>query len=172
VSIAALGIVPIPVPAPVKPDFSGQWSIVADSAASRPAGPVLVPKGDMGSGWGATITITQNADRLTVTYPFFSPYDIQRPIELRFALDGSETRNALTMGWGTQVERARAVWRGDQLVITTTYTFSDPSTGRPTTGQVTRTLSLESPTSLLVESEIGGVLGGPPSTSRTVYRKH
>jgi hypothetical protein len=36
---------------------------------------------------------------------------------------------------------------------------------------VKRTLSLEAPTSLVVETTIGGLLGGPPTTSRTVYTR-
>jgi len=125
----------------------------------------------MGSGWGQTITIAQTPDRLTVAYPFYSPYDLQPPLEFVFALDGSETKNSVSMGRGTQVETARAAWRGDQLVITTTYTFPDPATDQPTTGTVTRTLSLASPTTILIEMAIEGVLGAPASSSRTLYRK-
>ena len=57
------------------------------------------------------------------------------------------------------------------LVITTTHTLTDPVTGKPLTVDVKRTLSLESPTSLVVEVTRDGVLGGKPSTSTTIYRK-
>ena len=38
--------------------------------------------GDMGSGWGSTITIAQDATRLSVEYAIFSRYDLQPPLTL------------------------------------------------------------------------------------------
>jgi hypothetical protein len=70
-----------------------------------------------------------------------------------------------------QEERSRATWDGGSLVITSTYTFAHPETGEPVEGTLTRTLSLESPTTMVVEVSRAGVLGGPPNTTRTVYRK-
>jgi hypothetical protein len=56
-------------------------------------------------------------------------------------------------------------------VITTTHTLTDPVSGKPLTVDVKRRLTLESPTSLVVEVTRDGVLGGKPSTTRTTYRK-
>jgi arylsulfatase len=139
------------------PDFSGRWT--SDSMT------------DMGSGWGSTITLTQDASRLTVEYAFFGRGDMQPPLRFAYALDGSETKNSVMMGRGVQVQSSRAVWQGDALVITTTQAFDDPLTGKSGTTEVKRTLMLESPASLVVETKRSGVLGGPPSTSRTVYKK-
>jgi arylsulfatase len=125
----------------------------------------------MGSGWGPTITITQDAARLSVEYAFFSRGDMQPPLRFVYALDGSETKNAVMMGQGIQVQPARTKWDGDRLVITTTHSFTDPGTGKPLTIDVTQTLSLESPTSLVVATTRAGVLGGPATSTRTVYRK-
>ena len=141
----------------VTPDFSGRW------LCDRPA--------DMGSGWGSAITVTQEASRLTVEYAFFGRGDMQAPLRFVYALDGSETKNTVMMGRGLQVQSSRASWQGDTLVVTTTHTFADPRTGTAAAADVKQVLTLESPASLVVETTRSGVLGGPPSTSRTVYKK-
>jgi hypothetical protein len=51
------------------------------------------------------------------------------------------------------------------------HSFANPETGQPLTSEVRQTLALESPTSLLIETTRSVVLGGPPSTTRTVYKK-
>jgi hypothetical protein len=125
----------------------------------------------MGSGWGTAITITQDAARLSVEYTVFSRYDLQPPFVFVYPLDGSEGRNAVSMGRGTQAESARASWNGQTLTITSTLTVADGSVPKGTTLTLTRKLWLESSTTLVVESTRTGVLGGPPTTARTVYQK-
>ena len=125
----------------------------------------------MGSGWGSNITITQDAGRLTVEYLFFARGDMQPPLKFAYALDGSETKNSVMMGRGIQTQTSKTAWDGDKLVITTAHTFTHPETGQQMTSEVKQKLSLESPNSLIVETTRSGVLGGPPSTTRTVYRK-
>jgi arylsulfatase len=154
------------------PDFSGRWATEAEPgrALPTPAGAQPIAPGDMGSGWGSTITITQQT-QLVVEYPFFGRGDMQPPLKFVYALDGSETRNTVMMGRGIEVQVSRAVWDGPALVITTTHTLTDPVSGKPLTVDVKRRLTLESPTSLVVEVTRDGVLGGKPSTTRTIYRK-
>jgi len=125
----------------------------------------------MGSGWGTTITITQDATRLRVEYDGFSRYDLQPPLTFTYPLDGSEGRNTVMMGRGEQIERSRAQWNEGTLVITTMVDVNDRSAGKPFTAELTRRIWLESPTTLIVEVTRGGVLGGPASTTRSVYRK-
>jgi hypothetical protein len=96
---------------------------------------------------------------------------MQPPLKFAYALDGSETRNSVMMGRGIQQSASTAAWQGDKLVITTTHTFPDPDSGKPTGTEVKQVLSLESPTSLVVETTRAGVRNGPASTTRTVYRK-
>ena len=124
----------------------------------------------MGSGWGSPITITQDAAKLTVEYAFFARGDMQPPLRFVYALDGKETKNSVMMGRGIQMQVSKTAWDGDKLVISTTHTMSDPG-GKPLAIIVTQTLSLESPTSLVVETTRSGVLGGPTTSARTVYRK-
>src|SRR5262245_20831153 len=125
------------------PDFSGRWAIEppAPAAPGAPLG-----RGDMGSGWGSPLTITQDANRLTVEYAFFGRGDLQPPLKFVYALDGTETKNSVMMGRGIQAQSSKTAWDGDKLVITTVHTFNDPATGKPSTVEVKQILSLESPT--------------------------
>jgi len=75
------------------------------------------------------------------------------------------------MGRGVQVQTSKTAWDGGRLVITTVHTFAHPETGQPMTSEVKQTLSLDS-SSLVLETARSGVLGGPSSTTRTVYRKY
>jgi hypothetical protein len=156
------------------PDFSGRWTIPTPAAASAPVpgtAAVAAASGDMGSGWGSSITIAQDATQLRVEYTVFSRYDLQPPLVFVYQLDGSETRNTVVMGRGAQAESSRALWTGQSLTITTTFNVVDRPSSPPSTMTLTRMLSLESPTRLVVESTRTGVFGGPSSTTRTVYEK-
>ena len=157
-------------------DFSGRWTIEAPAIESTPAVPgtpaAAAAPGDMGSGWGSTITVAQDATRLSVEYTIFSRYDLQPPLAFRYPLDGSIGRNTVMIGRGEQTESARAQWTGQTLVIVTTFSVAEPRAGAPFTVELTRKLWLESPTTLVVEVTRAGVLGGPASTTRSVYRKN
>ncbi len=164
-----------PLWAQAPPNFSGRWTLDAPTVATTPAVPgtpaAAAAPGDLGSGWGPTITIAQDAARLSVEYLLFSRYDLQPPMTLTYPLDGSIGRNAVMMGRGEQIESSRAHWNGPALVITTTFRVTDRGAGQPFTAELTRTLRLESPTALVVEVTRAGVLGGPASTTRSIYRK-
>src|SRR5262245_33829691 len=155
-------------------DFSGHWTLDVPAVALTPAVPgtpaAAAAPGDMGSGWGSTITIAQDTKQLSVEYVVFSRYDLQPPLTLTYPLDGPVKQNAVMMGRGDQVESSRTQWNGQTLVITTTMAIADRSAGKPFTAELTRKLTLESPTTLAVEVTRAGVLGGPSSTTRSVYR--
>ena len=158
-----------------QPDFSGQWTVEAAPApATPPAGsaPAPPPRGDMGSGWGSPLTITQDARQLVVEQTLFSRYDIQPPLRFVYALDGSETRNSVMTGHTTQLRVSRASWDGQALRIITTYPSIDPASGNAFTTEVIYRLTLESPTTLVIEAARGAALGGQPTKTRTVYRKN
>jgi hypothetical protein len=154
-------------------DFSGRWKVETKVEAPATGAPAATPapRGDMGSGWGSTIAITQDASRLVVESMLYSNYDLQQQPRFVYALDGSETRNTMMMGRGFQEISSRARWEGSRLLITTVHTLTDPSSGKPVTMNVTQTLSLSSTTTLVVEVTRAGVLGGQPSTTKTVYTK-
>lgn len=171
--LLAVGAVVSRAQAPV--DFSGAWTLEAPAIATTPAVPgtpaAAAAPGDLGSGWGPTLTITQDATRLTVEYTVFSRYDLQPPLRFVFPLDGSAGRNTVMMGRGEQVESTRAQWHGQTLVLVTTSRVADRAAGAPFTTDVTRRLTLESPARLVVEVTRAGVLGGSPVTTRAIYRK-
>ena len=125
----------------------------------------------MGSGWGSPITITQSATELIVEHQMFTRYDLQPPLRHVYKLDGSESQYSILISHSAQNRKARAAWKGQTLEITTTLPGIDPATRKPFTVDVTQRLTLESPTTLVVDVTRGGALGGAPTTSRTVYRK-
>src|SRR5262245_5938898 len=103
-SIAMAVLLAVSVTAQTRPDFSGRWTSEPEPAAPPGAGGQRGASGrsgersgDMGSGWGSNITITQDASRLTVEYMFFTRGDMQPPLKFVFALDGSETKNSVMM---------------------------------------------------------------------------
>ena len=144
-----------PISAQQVPDFSGQWQR-ADS-------------NDIGSGWGDVIKVTQAGSRLQVEYALFAPSDRQPPLRFVYDLEGRETQNNFMMGRGIQMQTSRAKLIGGSLEITTFHELVVQ--GRPVQSEVHQVLSLESPATLVVEVTRLGVLGGPPTTSRSVYRR-
>lgn len=173
VAVAVLAWATVSVASQAQPDFSGRWTVDPDPQAPPPVAgsPPAALRGDMGSGWGPAITITQDTRQLVVEYVFFRPYDLQPPLRFVYALDGSETRNSLMVGHTSQLQRSRASWDGQALGITTLFTSTDPASGKPYSTEVKHRLTLESATSLVVEVTRGAAFGGRPSTTRKVYRK-
>ena len=127
--------------------------------------------GTMGSGWGATLTIEQRASALVVERAQFSQYDMQPPMRLTYALDGSESRNTINMGRGPQELVSKAAWEETSLAITTSFRFSNPRSGAVETSDLKQVLSLDPSGSLVVTTTLGGALGGPASTTSTTYKK-
>lgn len=172
--VAAAGVASLAAQPP--PDFSGTWTLEEPAITTTPAVPgtpaAAAAPGDLGSGWGPSLSITQDAARLTVEYSVFSRYDLQPPFRFVFPLDGSEGRNSVMMGRGEQVESTRAQWTGQTLVLVTTSRVTDRAAGVPFTTQVMRRLTLETPSRLTVEVTRPGVLGAAAvTTTRSVYRR-
>jgi hypothetical protein len=144
-----------PVSAQQIPDFSGQWQRADGN--------------DIGSGWGDVITVTQAGSRLQIEYALFAPGDRQPPLRFVYDLEGRETHNDFMMGRGVQMQTSRAKLVGGSLEIMTSHELFVQ--GRPLQSEVRQVLSLESSATLVVEVTRLGVLGGPPTTSRSVYRR-
>lgn len=185
-SVAVVVLLAVSVTAQTRPDFSGRWSSEPEptptggvgqtgaapgGGAGQRVGGGRGASGDMGSGWGSNITVTQDTNRLTVEYAFFTRGDMQPPLKFVYALDGSETKNSVMMGRGIQVQTSKTAWDGDKLAIATVHTFAHPETNESMKIEVKQTLSLASPTSMIIETTRSGVLRGPPSTTKTVYKK-
>ena len=114
---------------------------------------------------------------LTVERVLYRPRDAQPILKFHYALDGSESQNTILMGRGMQVQVATAAWEDDKLIITVVQNVTDVGEEQPVSCEVTQILSLEAPqqaageASLVIETTRCGVLGGLPSTTRTVYTK-
>ena len=171
-SVADSGLV-----AQSRPDFSGRWTVESGTTPLSTNAPPGRPDqgrltlGDMGSGCGSPVTITQDQAQLVVEQALFSRYDAAQQPRLVYALDGAETRNTVMIGHTTQVRASRAAWDGQVLRITTLYPGIDPGSGKPLTTEVIQRLSLESPATLVVEASRGAA-PGPITATRTVYRKN
>ncbi len=154
-----------------RPNFTGTWK-------ASPAGDGTTVS--LGSGWGESFTLLQGADTLILERVFYARNDLQPAMKFRFALDGSETKNTVLLGRGEQIQVSTTAWDSDKLVITTVYHVLDAGDGRKLTSKVTQTLSFQPPRfgrsawppSLVIETARSGALGGPPSTTRTVYQRN
>jgi len=159
------------------PDFSGTWSTstVSSTPPTGSVGPMPMPS--LGSGWGDRISIVHNANYVEIERVMFRPRDIQPLVRYRYALDGSETENAVTTGRTAPAPTSTAAWDGHRLVITTKHRFQNPADGRWHTAEVRQTMWLEPASGtpweprLVVETWRGNALDGPSSTNRTVYNK-
>jgi hypothetical protein len=133
------------------PNFAGKWTLVPDPAAA----------GGMGGGLGQEATITQDATSMT----------IKRTTQMgeftsTYKLDGSESKNTITIQGNTIDQLSTAKWDGGTLKVDTTMSFD----GNPV--QVSMKMSLDASGNLLVEStrpDFQG--GGAPVTTKTAYKK-
>jgi hypothetical protein len=165
----AIGVLLWAAPVTAQPqDLSGRWQLAPDrntttnSARSVPT---------MGTSWGNEISIAQDAATLTIEFTPYVRYDMQPPTRLVYRLDGTSSTNTINVGRGPQEQTSTAAWDGPKLTITTIRTFTAARGDKPATVQTKQILSLESPTTLVVETTHGPALGGQPSTNRSVYQK-
>jgi hypothetical protein len=136
------------------PNFSGKWTLAPNPSAA--------PGGFGGGGIGQDAVITQDAASITITRTtqmgeFTSIYK----------LDGSESKNTLTVQGNTIDQISKAKWDGGTLKVDTTLTFD----GNPV--QVSMSMSLDPSGNLLVEStrpDFQG--GGGPITTKSTYKKN
>jgi hypothetical protein len=158
-----------------RPDLAGVWTLVADSAGSArtvaATGDASFRRGDMGSGWGSPLTIAEEANRVVVSYPHFSTYDLQPPIRLTFNLDGSASSNRITLGHTTSELQSTAAWQDSALVIETRFPGPPGPDAQRLTTTVRNVLRLESSAVLVIETSRSGGAGGGASPIRTRYTK-
>jgi len=124
----------------------------------------------MGSGLGSPLKISQRSDSLILEYVFFVAYDLQPPVRLVFAMDGSESRNDVMLGHETSKRRSKVSWNGNSLVIVTAQPTPATVDARGSV-EVRQTFTLESATSLSITTSRAGVLGGPATETKVTYTK-
>jgi hypothetical protein len=127
--------------AQAKPDFSGTWTLDAEASG-------MTGGGGRGMG-GGPMTVKQTADTLTTEMTRG-----ENKVTMTYKLDGTESKNTVTMRGESIEQTAMAKWDGNKLVITT----------KTPNGESTQTWSLEGAT-LTIEGT-----GGRGPTKR-VYKK-
>jgi pectate lyase len=140
------------------PNFAGKWTMQADPNAAAPAG----GRGGRGGfgGLGQEVTITQDAKTLTTVRTTQNG-----EIKTVYNLDGSESKNTMSMG-GNDIEQVSvAKWTDGKLVITTTMNFNGNAR------ETTMSFALDASGNLLVSSTRAGRGGGDPVTTTTTYTK-
>lgn len=170
-AFASALLLPAIAGAQATPNFTGKWKVVPNAA---PPAPVTGgrPPATMGSGWTAEITITQDTNALTLEYTPYVASDMQRAWKFVYPLNGAESRQSIDTGHGDQELVSRAMWAGNTLVIATLQRFENPDTGAMMTSEIRRALSLDAAGMLVVETTRVGVMGGPTTTTRTLYAKN
>ena len=136
------------------PNFSGKWTVVPDAAATGggPGGPGAM---------GQTAVIKQDATSMVVTRTtqmgeFTSTYK----------LDGSESKNTLTVQGNAIEQISKTKWDGGTLHVDTSMSFDGNAVN------VTMAMSLDPSGNLVVVStrpDFQG--GGAPVTTKTTYKK-
>ena len=168
--LAILPLMAAPDAAAARPDFSGTWER-ADPDPEVPSvastGDAAFRRGSAGSGWGSPVTLRQDARALVVEYVHFSAYDLQPPVRLTFALDGSDSENTVMIGHAASAQRSRVAWRDQTLVVTTELAGPEPGSR----AQLRQALTLEAPDTLQLETTREGPGGAPPSVTRTTYAR-
>jgi len=139
------------------PNFAGKWTLVPDANAAGGGG-----RGGMGGGLGQEATITQDASSLT----------IKRTTQMgeftsTYKLDGSESRNTLSIQGNSVDQLSIAKWDGGKLNVATKMDFG---------GNVVETsmvMSLDATGNLVVDTtrpDFQG--GGGPITTKSTYKKN
>ncbi len=157
-----------PAFAQTRPNFAGTWvrvDTLPEKVVVATVGDAAFRVGEMGSGWDSPFTIRQSVDSLVVEYQHFTTYDLQPRLHFAFALNGSATRNAVTIGHTESVQRAQAEWRGDTLVLTSHFPL--PAGVSSSLGDVRQALSLDSAGRLVMEATRAGYRA--PNVVRSVF---
>jgi hypothetical protein len=154
-----------------RPDFSGTWTRADSGQGGRgvaATGDAAFRRGDMGSGWGSPIAITQTSDRLGVEVTWFSTYDLQPKLKFSYALNGTESRNVVMIGHADSDQRSTASWSGDTLVIVTK--FRAPA-GVQASPDLRQSIYLDAAKNLTVASRRAGADGAPNVISATYTKR-
>jgi hypothetical protein len=159
------------------PTFAGTWTLAAAGTETQrvtvvaESGDAAFRVGDMGTGWGTTLTLTQPEGRLVLEYPYFSAYDLMAPLHFEFALDGRETLQSVIIGPGVTTLRSRTEWKGDTLLIITRQAVPREVGASGVEAEVRRALVLLSPDSLSITTTRVGVNGAPANTVRSTFSR-
>jgi hypothetical protein len=106
-----------------------------------------------GSGLGLELMITQDAKTLTLEYVTAGEKLTRQ--KLTYKLDGTESKNVITIGGKSTEQASKAAWSGNMLVVTTATAA----------GEQRRTFNLEG-TNLVISTSTSG-----PIPNKLVYKR-
>ncbi len=158
--VGAVGAGAQPVPASVRPDFSGTWAFdQVKSAQPGPDGRVV-----LAAMLGDEFTAKQDAVSLSLAIKAGGLV-----VNAAYKLDGSESRNMSPGAFGQPgVEvTSRTSWEGDRLVITSKSV--SVLSGKDVPIETRRVLWIDPGGSLIIERT--GTPASEVQSSRSVYRK-
>ena len=170
--LSALMLLATMAAAQAPPDFSGRWTAVPEPPAAGGGRGTAAAPVTMGSGWGGEITITQ--DRLHAHRGTRAVLPVRHAAADAHSPTGwTAPRAATPSTWagGRRSSPRRPHCQDASVVITTTFRFSHPESGRAETIEVRQVLSLDLSGSLVITTTRSGFAGGPPSTSTTTYKR-
>lgn len=172
--VTALGVAS-PLVGQSRPILDGTWVLNAPEAQRTTvvaeSGDAAFKVGDMGSGWGSTLTLVTRGERFVVEYPYFSAYDLMAPLHHEFAFDGRETMNEVMIGPEVTRLQSRASWRGDTLVIITRQPVPPEVAGAGVMAEVQRAIVQTAPDALQITTTRVGVAGAPTNRVTTNYTR-
>jgi hypothetical protein len=149
--ICALAVSGLIAQAP--PNFAGKWTVVPDANAPTGGG-----RGMAGLGQGATIT--QDANTLTITRT-----TAMGEFTSNYKLDGSESKNTVTIQGNSFDQVSIAKWDAGKLKITTTMNIQGQSV------ETTTVYSLEGGNLVVETTRPDYQGGGAPITTKMTYKK-
>jgi hypothetical protein len=152
--VAALVSSSLAVLAQTRPTFAGKWTLVPDSYAAAAAGG---PGRGVG-GLGSAFTATQDEKTLTVVST-----TQMGEIKAVYNLDGSETKNPITLAGQTVERTSKVKWDGAKFIVMSTISFQGKAT------ETTQVWSLNASGTLNVEQTSN--FGGRPETTKGQYKK-
>jgi hypothetical protein len=149
-SVAAVVVLAAGLAAQARPSFAGEWKVVADPDSGGGRG-----------GPGIDLTITQSAAAMTVEYR--ADGQAPAPAKLTYKLDGSVSKNTMAArGGGAPTEQvSKAMWAGNNIVVTTTTGAGDEK----------RTFSMEGG-DLVVQTSAPARDGRAPNVTKVTYKKY
>lgn len=133
-----------------KVTFAGKWVVVDSTTLGR---------GGRG-GLGPTVTFVQDNGTLTVVR-----MGAAGEVKSVYKLDGSESKNTITMRGGPVEETAKAMWMSDTLMVATSRMVNGASVGS------VQHLHLDASGNLVVTTKAPARGGGPEVTTKVVYKK-
>jgi hypothetical protein len=130
--------------------FAGKWIVIDSTTLGR---------GGRG-GLGPAVTVVQDAGTLTVVR--VGPNGEVKSI---YKLDGSESKNTVTMGTNSVEMASKAMWMSDTLMIATSRLVNGATVGN------VMHLYVDPRGNLVVSTTSPGRSGAPEQTVKVVYKK-